>query len=115
MLKDCKTEEKMQRNRTHLTKQALFQCLSKKTGLSKKNIDLVFLALLDSIKDHMKKDGSEKFVFPGIFKLTVKTAPEQKEKIGLNPFTKEKMIFKAKKASRNIKIKALKKLKDTVK
>jgi len=99
---------------THYTKQKLLQRLVKKTGLTKNNINSIFLELENIIEDHMKKDGPEKFILPGILKITVKTIAEKKEKIGLNPFTKKEMLFKAKPESKKIKIKALKKLKDMV-
>lgn len=104
----------MQNKSGHFTKQKLLQFLSKKTGITKKNIDLVFKELLNAIKEHMKEGGPEKFILPGIFKLTTKNVLAQKEKVGVNPFTKEKMIFKAKPATKKIKIKALKDLKDIV-
>lgn len=99
----------------YLTKQKLLQHIAKNTGLSKKNVNAVFVELLETIKTHMKKGGPEKFILPGILKLTVKNVSEQKEKIGLNPFTKKEMIFKAKPATRKIKARILKNLKDTVK
>ncbi len=105
----------IEKNENHFTKQQLLQHLAKNTGLSKKSINLVFTELLTIINEHMKKDGPGKFTLPGIFKLTTKNVPSQEERIGLNPFTKEKMTFKAKPAARKIKIKALKNLKDMVK
>lgn len=99
----------------HLTKQKLLQHLAKNTGLTKKNINTVFTELLNTIKDHLQKNGPEKFILPGILKLTIKNVPEQKEKIGFNPFTKKEIILKAKPATRKIKAKLLKSLKDMVK
>lgn len=105
----------MQNKNKSFTKQKLLQFLSRKTGITKRNIDSVFKELLNAIKENMKEGGPEKFTLPGIFKITAKNIPAQEEKTGLNPFTKEKMIFKAKPASRKIKIKALKNLKDIIK
>lgn len=105
----------MQKNNKHLTKQKLFQALAKRTGLSKKNIEIVFSELLVIIKEHMIKNGPEKFILPGFFKLTAKHIPSQKEKEGINPFTKEKMLFKAKPASRKLKIRILKNLREILK
>ncbi|HFL8819288.1 MAG TPA: HU family DNA-binding protein [Candidatus Azoamicus sp. OHIO2] len=104
----------MQINKNYLTKQKLFQHLAKKTGLSKKNIDLVFIELLNIINDHMKENGPEKFVLPGFFKLSLKHISAQNEKVGINPFTKESMIFKAKPAFKKMKIRLLKNLRDIV-
>lgn len=99
----------------YLTKQKLLQHIANNTGLSKKNVNSVFEILAETIKEHMKKNGPEKFILPGLLKLTIKNVPEQKEKIGFNPFTKEEMTFKAKPASRKIKVRLLKNLKDMVK
>lgn len=98
----------------YLTKQKLLQHLSKKTGLSKKNIILVFDELIKTIQDHLKADGPGKFILPGILKMTTKIIPEQKERLGLNPFTKKEMIFKFKPSIKKIKIKALKNLRDLI-
>ena len=51
---------------------------------------------------------------PGLLKLTVAKKPATKERKGVNPFTGEEMVFKAKPASRRVKILALKGLKDKV-
>jgi nucleoid DNA-binding protein len=102
-------------DKQYLTKQKLLQQIAKNTGLSKKNVNAVFVELNNSIKEHLKKDGPEKFILPGILKLTIKNVPEQKEKVGFNPFTKKEMLFKAKPASRKIKVRILKNLKDLVK
>lgn len=105
----------MQNKNTHFTKQKLLQFLSKKTGLTKKNVNSVLKEILSAIRESMRENGPEKFTLPGIFKITTKNIPAQEEKIGINPFTKEQMTFKAKPATKKIKIKALKDLKDLVK
>lgn len=102
-------------NKKYLTKQKLLQQIAKNTGLPKKNVNSVFIELMEIIKDHLKAGNAEKFIFPGLLKLTVKNMPEQKEKIGFNPFTKKEMTFKAKPATRKIKVRLLKNLKDMVK
>lgn len=107
--------QKNENNNKYLTKQKLLQQLAKNTGLSKKNINSVFTELNNIIKDHLKINGPEKFILPGLIKLTVKNVQEQKEKIGFNPFTKKEMTFKAKPATRKIKVRILKNLKEMVK
>jgi len=99
----------------YLTKQKLLQHIANNTGLSKRNVNSVFEVLNDTIKEHFKSGGPEKFILPGLFKLTVKKMPEQKEKIGFNPFTKKEMIFKSKPETRKLKVKLLKNLKEMVK
>jgi nucleoid DNA-binding protein len=44
--------------------------------------------------------------------MTVKNAPARKARKGINPFTGEPTIFKAKPASRKVKVTALKALKE---
>lgn len=104
----------MQKENVYLTKQKLLQHLAKKTGLTKKNIILVFEELAKTIQDHLKINEPSKFVLPGILKITTKVVPEQKERVGLNPFTKKEMIYKFKPAMKKIKIKALKTLRDLI-
>lgn len=104
-----------QENKKYLTKQKLLQHIATNTGLSKKNVNSVFDVLNDTIKTHMKKDGPEKFILPGLLKLTIKNVPAQEEKTGFSPFTKKEIIFKAKPESRKIKVRLLKNLKDMVK
>lgn len=104
-----------EKTKSHFTKQQLLQHLSKKTGLSRKNITILFAELLNTIKEHMQVDGPEKFILPGIFKLTVKIMSAQKERLGTNPFTQQAMILKAKPAKKKLKIKPLKHLKDIIK
>lgn len=98
-----------------LNKQKLLQHIAKNSNLTKKTVNTVLEELYNTIKDHIKPFGPQKFILPGIFKITIKTIPEQKEKLGINPFTKKQTIFKAKPESKKIKIKALKKLKDIIK
>jgi nucleoid DNA-binding protein len=54
------------------------------------------------------------FTIPGLLKLRVVKKPAKKARKGINPFTGEEMMFKAKPASRAVKALALKGLKDMV-
>ena len=47
----------------------------------------------------------------GVIKMKVVKKPATKEREGINPFTKEKMIFKAKPASKKVRVLPLKSLK----
>jgi nucleoid DNA-binding protein len=61
----------------------------------------------------LKKNGI--FVVPGLVRMVVVKKPATKERKGINPFTKEATIFKAKPARKVVKIRALKALKDMAK
>jgi nucleoid DNA-binding protein len=53
-------------------------------------------------------------VLPGLAKIKVIRKPATKERKGINPFTGEEAVFKAKPARNVIKIQPLKALKDMV-
>jgi nucleoid DNA-binding protein len=96
------------------SKSEVFRELSEKTGLSRKQVGSVFEALGDAIGKDLSKRGPGVFVIPGLLKLKVVRKPATKEREGTNPFTGEKMIFKAKPARNVVKALALKKLKQMV-
>ena len=88
--------------------------LSTSTGLSRKQTSQVLEDLTNLIKKHIGKKGPGVFALPGLLKITTvkkKAVPARK---GINPFTKEEQMFKAKPARTVIKIRALKKMKDMV-
>ena len=60
----------------------------------------------------MKKGAAGEFTVPGLMKLMVKSKPATKARKGVNPFTGEEMMFKAKPARRTVKVRPLKKLKE---
>lgn len=94
------------------TKSALLSTLSERTGLSRKEVGAVLTELGVVIEGHVKRGGPGKFAIPGVLKMTVKNVPARKARKGINPFTGEPTIFKAKPASRKVKITALKALKE---
>ena len=96
------------------SKSEVFSTLAEKTGLSRKQVGAVFDALSDAIGKDLSKRGPGVFVVPGLLKLKVVRKPATKEREGLNPFTGEKMIFKAKPARNVVKAIALKRLKQMV-
>jgi len=98
----------------HATKADVFNSLSEKTGLNKKEIANVFSAMSDLIAKELGKKGPGVFVIPGLLKLKVVRKPATKAKQGVNPFTKEPMTIKAKPARNVVKAVPLKSLKDIV-
>lgn len=94
------------------TKGALLSSLSDRTGLSRKEINAVLAELVVVVEAHIKRGGPGKFTLPGVLKMTVKNVPARKARKGINPFTGEPTIFKAKPASRKVKVTALKALKE---
>jgi len=95
-----------------MSKSALFAHLSEVTGVSKKDVSAIFAELGVVIERHVKKNSVEEFKLPGLLKIKVVTKPARKARKGINPFTGEEVMFKAKPKSRVIKVQALKSLKD---
>lgn len=97
-----------------LKKSVLLQTIADNVDLSKKDVAAVFENLSEIIHGHMKDRAAGEFTLPGVLKITKKTKPARKARKGVNPFTGEEMMFKAKPASKVVKIKALKGLKEMV-
>lgn len=93
-------------------KSQLIVSLSERCSINKKDIKLVLDQLFHIMGAHLKKNSPEKFVFPGAFKIVVRKIAAKKARSGINPFTGETTTFKAKPASRKVKIIPLKGLKD---
>lgn len=94
------------------TKSELYRVLAGRADVTKAQVGSIFEELVGIMKLHLQKDGPEKFVLPGMLKMIVKNVPAKKARKGVNPFTGEPTMFKAKPASRKVKVAALKSLKD---
>ena len=94
------------------TKSEILSHLSDKTGLKRKEVAAVFDELANVIKRDLKSAGI--FNVMGLMKIKVVHKPAQPARKGINPFTKEEQMFKAKPARNVIKVQALKTLKDMV-
>jgi DNA-binding protein HU-beta len=94
------------------TKSEVLTQISKDTGLSRKQVGGVFDSLGGVIKKSLRGNGL--FTLPGLMKLKVVKKPATKAREGINPFTGEKMTFKAKPASKKVRVLPLKNLKAMV-
>ena len=95
------------------TKSEVFSFISEQTGLTKKEVGAVFEALAAMIKRELKR-GPGVFTVPGLMKIKVVKKPATKARKGINPFTGEEIMIKAKPARRVVKVQALKGLKDMI-
>lgn len=95
------------------TKTALVAHLVQESGVESKAVKAVLAALDNAIMGSVMKKGAGEFMLSGMFKVTVQDIPARKARKGIDPFTKEERMFAAKPASRRVKIRALKKLKDS--
>lgn len=98
--------------RKNRTKGEILTTIAEETELTRKQVGAVIESLTSMLKKDVSKVGT--FVLPGILKATVVRKPATKARKGVNPFTGEEMMFKAKPARNVVKIRALKSLKEAV-
>ncbi len=109
------TSEKPARKTTAIkepmNKSQLLNELAANTGLARKDVVAVLDELGSIIERHIKKRGAGQFTMPGLMKVTTQRKPATKARKGINPFTKEETVFKAKPAKTVVKVRPLAKLK----
>ena len=96
------------------TKSEIMTSIADSTELSRKQVASVFEALNGLIQDNLKPRGPGTFSVPGLMKIRVNKKPATKARKGINPFTGEETMFKAKPARKVVKVLPLKNLKDMV-
>ncbi len=97
-----------------LSKSALIQSLADKFAdkLTRKDVKGILESVASIGHTELKKNGV--FVVPGLLRLVVIKKPATKARKGINPFTKEPTVFKAKPARKVIKGRPVKAAKDAV-
>ena len=96
------------------TKSEVLNIISEHVGISKKEAAAVFDVMGEMIQADLKKGSCGAFNVPGMMKVTVQRKPATKARKGINPFTGEETMFKAKPARNVVKVRPLKGLKDRV-
>jgi nucleoid DNA-binding protein len=97
-----------------LTKSAILQEVTQAVGdgISRKQVDQVIAQLVALGHKELKKNGV--FVVPGFAKFVVVKKPARPAREGINPFTKERQKFAAKPASKGVRARPVKAIKDAV-
>lgn len=95
------------------TKSEMLSNIAEKTDLKRKDVSAVFEELATMIKRDLKS-GPGVFNIFGLMKVKVVRKPATPARKGINPFTKEEVMFKAKPARNVVKVLPLKTLKDMV-
>jgi len=106
--------EENQAAKKPMSKTDIFAALSEATGLTKQQVGGLFDELAKLIGKNLGSDGPGSFAIPGLLQIKVVRKPATEERKGINPFTKEEMIIKAKPAKNVVKVTALKGLKQMV-
>jgi nucleoid DNA-binding protein len=99
---------------TARSKSDVFSTIADHAGLHRRDVAAVFHALGSLIKADLSKSGAGVFKVPGMMRITVARKPATKARMGINPFTKEEVMFKAKPARNVVRVRPLRGLKDMV-
>jgi DNA-binding protein HU-beta len=95
-----------------MSKSEFVAAVAKSSGLEKKQA-VAALNALNSVVAHQLK-GAGEVTLPGLLKLIVVKKPAVPARKGINPFTKQETMFKAKPARKVVKARPVKALKDAV-
>lgn len=97
-----------------MNKTEILNALAEATGLTKQQVASVFEQLAKLIQKNLADDGPGVLMIPDLLQVKVARKPAVPEHTGINPFTKQEMVFKAKPAKNVVKLVALKGLKSLV-
>lgn len=96
------------------TKSEVYSTIAEHVGISKRDVAAVFDTMQSMIGADLSKNGPGVFNVPGMMKVMVKRKPATRARKGINPFTGQETIFKAKPARNVVRVRPLKGLKDLV-
>jgi DNA-binding protein HU-beta len=97
-----------------MSKGGLITAITDSAGeeLSRRQVKTVIESLIEIGHRELKKQGI--FTLPGFAKFRVVKKPATKARQGINPFTKEPMTFAAKPASKSVRARPIKAIKDAL-
>ncbi len=107
-----KAPAKMKAIKEKMTKSQMISVLSGDSGLSKKEVSAVLGSLEKVMEASLGKRALGEFTLPGLMKIVTVRKPAVRARKGINPFTGEETMFKAKPASTAVRIRPLKKMKE---
>jgi nucleoid DNA-binding protein len=110
----AKKKTKQSATGTPRTKSEVISALAEANDMSRKDVTAFFDSMGKMIKKDLGRSGPGMFNVPGMMKIKVVRKPATKARKGINPFTKEEMMFKAKPARNVVKVLPLKSLKAMV-
>merc|ERR1711860_296625 len=95
-----------------MTASAAYSAVAESAGLKTKDVKTVVEQIIEIAAAELKKSGQ--FKFGGVLNMKLKKKPAQPARKGINPFTREPMVFKAKPASKTVRVLPMKKMKELV-
>merc|ERR1712048_600481 len=96
----------------NMTESGVYQAMGESLGLKPKDGKTAMRAYMELAADQVKTNGS--FKLGGVLNLKLKKTKAKPARKGVNPFTKEPCVFKAKPASKTVKALPLKKFKEMI-
>ena len=109
-----KSTSKVKTSNKPRSKSEIYRTIADQTGVNRRQVSEVFDTMKSMIAKDLSTQGPGVFSVPGMMKVLVVRKPATKARKGINPFTGEETMFKAKPARNVVKIRALKALKDLV-
>merc|ERR1719199_751724 len=95
-----------------MTASATYSAVAETTGLKAKDVKGVVEGIVAVAAGELKKNGA--FKLAGALNLKLKKKPATPARKGVNPFTKEPCVFKAKPASKTVRALPMKKFKEMI-
>merc|ERR1712025_972062 len=92
-----------------MTAAGAYSSVAETMGLKPKDVKAAVEGLMGLAAAQIKKNGS--FKLAGMLNLKLKVKPAAPARKGVNPFTKEPCVFKARPASKTVRALPMKKLK----
>ena len=107
-------QKKSEKKASSLSKSALINAVVQEAGgeISRKEVKMILDTLADVAYKELKKSGI--FTMPGFAKFRVVKKAATKARQGINPFTKQPMTFPAKAASKSVRARPIKAIKDAL-
>jgi nucleoid DNA-binding protein len=96
-----------------LNRSGVTNAVAQASGVDAKSVKAVLNSLQDVMTGSIGKKGAGTFILPGLLKITAVKVPAKPKRKGINPFTKQEQWFAAKPATVKVKVRPLKKLKDS--
>lgn len=97
-----------------MTKSEVVRFIAQENDLTRAQAAGTVESLEKLIKRELGRKGPGIFNLAGLLKIRVATKPASKARKGVNPFTGQEMMIKAKPARKTVRVTALKKLKGMV-
>ncbi len=98
--------------RSRLTKSGIVGAIAESRDLRRADVSAVLEELELLIGRSVRRGSVGEFQLPGLMKVVAVKVAARKARPGVNPFTGEKIMIKARPASRSARVRVLKKLKE---